>query len=150
MFRSEKFQKTWNTKNANKRAFVQVSHKGYLQGGVERYTVAAHTVAWAMYYGEWPDTQIDHIDGNRTNNAISNLRLATPLENGRNRRSGDAATSKFTGVSWNTQRQKWVAQICGKGAPGYLGAFESEVEAAAAYDNAAKEFYGEFAHQNLP
>lgn len=72
---------------------------------------AAHRLAWLYVYGEWPEFDIDHIDGNRDNNAIANLRLATRRENSQNTRISKNNTSGFIGVSYHKQSGKWRAYI---------------------------------------
>lgn len=87
----------------------------------------------------------DHIDGNPLNNCRSNLRLATPAENARNRGKQRDNTSGFKGVHWNKQRRNWRAQIKINQKGIHLGVFDTPEEAYAAYCKAAKELHGEFA-----
>lgn len=105
----------------------------------------AHRIAWMMYYGEEPSGQVDHIDGNPLNNAISNLRLATNAQNGRNRGANLTNKSGWKGVSWDAARKKWRAQIGVDGKVVPLGRFDDIKEAAEAYIFAALEFHGEYA-----
>jgi hypothetical protein len=91
--------------------------------------------------------EVDHKDGNGLNNRGSNLRDATHQQNCRNRRSAGL----YKGVS--RDGKLWRARICDgtmKNACTYLGAFETAVEAAKAYDEKAKELFGEFARLNFP
>jgi hypothetical protein len=92
---------------------------------------------------------VDHINGNRWDNRRSNLRICTPGENLRNARKG-RGTSRFKGVFWDSQRRKWGAGIYRDGRHFWLGYFTDEVEAAKAYDRAARELFGAFAHLNFP
>jgi AP2 domain/HNH endonuclease len=92
---------------------------------------------------------VDHINGNRLDNRRVNLRLCTSGENlmntnGQTRR----VYSKFKGVTWDKNRKKWIAQIQAYGEHKMLGRFGSEEQAAAAYDNAAKNMHGAFARIN--
>ena len=73
-----------------------------------RSAYGAHRLAWVHYYGEWPKDQIDHIDGNRQNNRISNLRCATNSENNRNRGPQSNNLSGYKGVSWHEGTKKMV------------------------------------------
>lgn len=72
---------------------------------------AAHRLAWLYVYGEWPIQQIDHINRNRSDNRICNLRTATVAENAQNTSLPDRNTSGHKGVSWNKSVQKWRAYI---------------------------------------
>lgn len=93
---------------------------------------------------------IDHKDGNSLNNQKSNLRFCTNAENARNSRSRIGATSRFLGVSKHrTNRAKWVAQYQEYGKSYHIGIYESEVEAALAYNVAASFAFREFARLNV-
>lgn len=105
-----------------------------------------------------PKIQIDHMDHNGLNCQKSNLRVATHLQNMRNRNADKNSSSKFVGVhvakskSGNPKSLRYVAQIKADKSR-YLGTFpytpEGEIMAAMAYDRAAKEWYGEFANSNF-
>lgn len=104
--------------------------EGYLQIGFKRKIYYAHRLAFLYVHGRWP-LVIDHIDGVKTNNAIANLREATFAENSQN----TSAKSKKAplGVDYMPKRQKWCAQIGVGYKRFFLGHFDSEQEAAAAY-----------------
>jgi hypothetical protein len=91
--------------------------------------------------------RVDHEDHNGLNNQHFNLRKATDSQNGANRRKF-VASSTFKGVTWNKKAGKWQAQIKVNGQSTYLGLFSREQDAAAAYDAAARECFGEFAYVN--
>lgn len=91
---------------------------------------------------------VDHIDGNTLNNRRNNLRKADKQQNAANRRP--FGKSKYLGVAFSTGRNKWQAQIGANGHYKHLGRFNTEEDAARAYDKAAKEAYGEFANLNFP
>ena len=92
---------------------------------------------------------VDHIDGNSSNNRRTNLRVCTVSQNHQNRRR-TYGSSKYKGTWWDKRRKKWVAGITFKGKYIYLGFFDSEIEAAKAYDKKAAELFGEFAYLNFP
>jgi hypothetical protein len=95
-------------------------------------------------------TIVDHRDRNGLNNTRKNLRFATRTQNNCNvRRKTETKTSKYKGVSFVPKTQKWRAQIKYNGISKHLGYFENEEDAARAYDEAAKEYHGEFAVLNF-
>lgn len=99
-----------------------------------------------------PRQQIDHIDNNKSNNRLANLRKATNSENNANGGASVQINNKsgFMGVNWHKQSKKWMAGITKQRKPHYLGLFHCPREAARAYDEKAREFFGEFAFQNFP
>ncbi len=94
---------------------------------------------------------VDHKNCNSLDNRRRNLRFATRKQNRRNMRKVRNATSRFIGVDNHHLRSKWRSRITdGEGKRILLGIFDSEVEAAKAYDEAAKKLFGEFARLNFP
>jgi len=94
---------------------------------------------------------IDHINNNGLDNRKANLRLATAAQNARNRRKMAAKTSsKYKGVSYHAGMRKWCASIRVNGQYKYFGLFQNEIDAAKAYDEAAKKHHKEFAVLNFP
>lgn len=140
--------KVWNQRFAGRRAFTAKS-LGYHVGTVTGCKVYAHRVAWIHYYGELPPEGrlIDHINGDKTDNRIVNLRLVTRQQNIHNK-PARGGTSKHKGVQWNKNAKKWHATIRHEGKSRHLGLFDSEEEAAARYIQEAEILQGEYAYHN--
>lgn len=124
---------------AGREAFTAKSD-GYHIGNLGGQMLKAHRVAWAIYYGEWPQNHIDHINRDRGDNRIANLRDATRHENNRNFPSAKGSSSRFVGV--HRKRNKWCAQIKIDGKSTHIGTFDTEAEAANAYREKAKSVWG--------
>lgn len=97
----------------------------------------SHRLAWLYVYGVWPKSHLDHIDRNRSNNRISNLREVNASENNYNVSKQKNCSSKFIGVSWSTRDKRWKSTIRHGGKRHSLGCFICEKEAAMAYNKAA-------------
>jgi len=93
---------------------------------------------------------VDHIDHNGLNNRKENLRICTFAENCRNLRASRHKSSKYKGVHWHKRNHKWAAQITCDHKTHHLGYFGDEIDAAMAYDRAARKYHGEFAQPNFP
>ena len=117
--------RTWNTKNAGKRAFTTKLYSGYLVGAIFGDSFRAHRVIWALHYGEWPNKQIDHINQDRTDNRIVNLRDVTNRENSMNRTIQKNNSSGVTGVCWYNRDSKWAAYIMVSGEKIHLGYYDT-------------------------
>jgi hypothetical protein len=112
---------------------------GYRCIGIDGRPYYAHRLAWLLVYGEWPKAEIDHIDGNKANNAIVNLRDASKSLNMQNRRTPRADNkSGFLGVSVCKQTGGWRATIRAGGKFIHLGRFDSPQAAADAYSEAKR------------
>jgi hypothetical protein len=124
---------------------------GYIHIGVDGGIYRGHRLAWLHYHGFLTgNLSVDHKDGDRRNNAISNLRLATPtqqLANRRRNRNVKAGGAK--GCAWNNRDKRWTAHIRIGGKRTYLGYFKELADASAAYDKAARAVHREFARGSV-
>jgi len=97
-----------------------------------------------------PGKIVDHDDHNGLNNSRHNLQLATRSQNACNRRKRDSkCTSRYKGVWFNKAENKWMSVIKVDGKRIFLGYFDNEIDAARAYDNAARLYHGDFASLNF-
>lgn len=121
-----------------------VTKEGYVAIFLGGHSYKAHRLAWFVTYGEWPTDDLDHIDRNKSNNKIANLRKASRSMNSANVGLRSHNTSGYRGVSFNSQWKRWVAQIMVGGEKRFLGYFGSAEKANEAYVLAAKEAFGEY------
>ena len=119
---------------------------GYRQIEVFQRAYLAGRLAWFYVTGSWPVNQVDHADGDQLNDAIINLRETTLRQNMANRKKRAGSKSNFIGVV--AHEGMWQATVCKDYKRKYLGTFQTEVEAAIAYNAAAKELFGQFARLN--
>jgi len=91
---------------------------------------------------------VDHINGNKLDNRRSNLRVATMAQNQGNSRKFKKASSVYKGVRFHSRDKVWQAHITKKGKQIHLGTFDTEEEAAMAYNEKAEEIFGDFALLN--
>lgn len=118
--------------------------KGYLHVSICKKFVRLHRLAWFLHHGTTPQ-EIDHKNTVRTDNRLCNLRPAGRCGQSGNTRLSNRNTSGFKGVSLNTARGKWHAQIKIHGKQTYLGSFDTPEAGAEAYRAAAALHFGEFA-----
>ncbi|QBR52757.1 HNH endonuclease [Erwinia sp. QL-Z3] len=121
-----------------------ISSNGYLRIKINGKSYPAHRIAWLLVHNTFPDTEIDHINGEKLDNRITNLRIASRLQNNRNVIKRKDNTSGFKGVSWQLPNKKWVARISVNRKRLTIGFFDSKEEAAEAYKQASIKYHGEF------
>ena len=136
----DRFTKSWNTRYAGKEAFSRLDKDGYKHGAIGGVMLQSHRVAWAIYHGEWPNGIIDHVDGDKANNCIVNLRISDRVNNARNARKSRANTSGYTGVRRIRRNGKWAATITVAGKLISLGHYDCIVGAIAARKCAEMRF----------
>lgn len=123
-----------------------VGSHGYLSIVVAGMSYLAHRLAWFYVHGVWPEI-VDHIDRDRHNNRIANLRECTLLENAWNVTPIAGTVSGITGVNWFAARRKWVAKISSGGRSKTLGYYDDIVDAASARQMAVQADRGYFLNQ---
>lgn len=132
LFSDTRSFRTWNSRFADAEAFINQAANGYRQGTLSGVVCLAHRVAWAIHHGAWPNGQIDHINGERDDNRMSNLRDVSRSINQRNRTRNPRNSSGANGVYLDRRRGLWVAEINIDGGRAYLGSFLDIDDARAA------------------
>lgn len=117
---------------------------GYRQVMYKGVHYQEHRVIWCLVHGEWPDLFIDHIDRNRSNNRLENLRLATRSENSCNTVVKVNSVSGIKGVNWHKASQSWLVRLQINGVRTEIGRFSSIEEAKRAIENARLSTHKEF------
>ena len=141
---------TWKKRPTNNVPAGSVAGKllptGYRHIRFKRKQWYAHRLAWYIHTGVDPiGWTVDHINGNKDDNRIENLRLAYEYQQRGNTGLRSDNTSGVRGVSWSKRDSKWEAKIQRQNRTYMLGRFDTKEEAAAAYQEAATAYFGEFA-----
>lgn len=132
----------WKTRRSNvaKKGWFSGTQRpeGYLSISIDRKIYLAHKLAWLWVYGDIPPI-LDHIDENKSNNKINNLRLSNKSLNGLNQSKPHKDSKQlYRGIS-QTNSGKWMAKYCLNSKQIYLGSFDTEQEAALVYSTATKK-----------
>lgn len=117
---------------------------GYLRVGVDGTRLPVHRCVWAIAHGYWPEHCIDHVNGIRDDNRLSNLRLADVAKNAHNKKCQATKRIPLKGVRMEPSGS-FRARICVNGRSVHLGTFPTAELAHSAYHLAAARFFGEFA-----
>jgi hypothetical protein len=120
---------------------------GWLNEGYWRVSIDGHSyyccqIVWFVGHGIWPDKTLDHIDLDKANDALSNLRLATKGQNCLNSKLSSRNTSGFRGVSFCNTTQRWRSSIRINGREKNLGRYDTPEEAHEAWKAAAASAFG--------
>lgn len=138
---------TWKKKTSRKTVIGReaggIDVAGYRVIGIDGKTYYAHRLAWLYCYGYFPK-QIDHKDGDRLNNKISNLRECSHSQNIFNAKKAKNNKSGHKGVSWHKEAGKWEAYVCFNNTKKYLGLFDTAEQASKAYLDAVKQIEPEY------
>jgi hypothetical protein len=122
-----------------------LGNTGYLIIAIDGVRHPAHRLAWLYSHESWPPAYIDHINGVRNDNRLSNLRLATQSQNNANSRIRSDNSTGHKGVVFDHRRKRFRAYIVIAGKQKHLGRFVKFADACAAYERAAEVAFGEFA-----
>lgn len=115
---------------------------GYIDIGVDRRSYKAHRIAWLITHGSWPVSELDHINGDKTDNRLVNLREATRSLNNQNTRVARRNNGTgMLGVHWDKKLKKFRAKISIDGKAIYLGRFQTAEEAYQAYLVAKRQLH---------
>ena len=128
----------FNKQFAGQPALNTAHGRGYLSGEVFGISCKAHRVAWAIFHGQWPSDQLDHINGDRSDNRISNLRSVDQAENMKNRKRPKHNTTGHIGV-YRRSGGKWCAEVISGGNAVLRKHFDTYEEACAAQEAAASK-----------
>lgn len=139
-FPDERSGKIWNTRFSGKLA-AHMRADGYCRAVVNYNGIYVHRIAWAIVYGTWPDGEVDHINGDPSDNRIANLRLVDSSGNSKNSAKRSDNTSGVVGVYKNSARYTlpWSAEIYVNKKKRKLGNFATIEEAAAARREAERD-----------
>lgn len=119
-----------------------VNSAGYKTITINSKTFRVQRIIWIMMFGYIPnDFFIDHVNGNKIDNRLENLRLATNSQNQQNRPAPKNNSSGYRGVTWHKQMNKWMARISHHGKRKNIGFFDSAEDAYKAYKNEAKKIF---------
>ena len=108
------------------------TRNGYRYVEFKKQRIAAHRLAWLLYYGEWPDGILDHINRDKSDNRIANLRVATASENTHNVGLRKDNSSGYSGVNWHKRTNTWQVRIRIAGAHVFIGHFKNLKDAVEA------------------
>lgn len=142
MFKLPNSGRSWNKRFAFKKA-GRIDLFGYVVISFSGKKVKAHQLAYFIENGFCPDL-IDHINGNRADNRIANIRPADMSQNGMNRSMDRRNKSGGKGVSWHKRAGKWQVHVRSRGVVRYCGLFNDIESAIEARAKAAHEMHGEF------
>lgn len=119
---------------------------GYQRVAIAKEAFQAHRAAWVLMHGQWPQGEIDHINGDKADNRAANIREATRAQNMQNRPSPARGANPYKGVSFNPANGMWRARIRANGRQEHAGYYTTPEAARDAYNRAAKRLHRKFAN----
>ena len=120
-----------------------IDNHGYARVQLNGKKIRLHQIAWIFVYGLEPLSELDHINNDRLENRITNIRLASSSENQQNqiKAKSNNTYSKKLGVHWHSRDKKFSSKITINGETHYLGYFKTEEDASSAYLKAKHQFH---------
>jgi hypothetical protein len=109
-----------------------LTSEGYIAFQIGGAKIYAHRAAWLYVYGVWPDIEIDHINRQRSDNRIANLRLATRCQNGQNTGAHKRNLTGHKGVTFHARSKKWQVQLRANSKTFYVGQYAELADAVQA------------------
>lgn len=119
---------------------------GYVFIRINKKLYRAHRLVWLLRYGQFPEAEIDHVDGNPSNNRVENLRLASSSDNKCNTKRRKDNTSGVKGIHWYKAYKKWQVNICKNSKNKCLGYFTDIFEAYCVLTSYRNKLHGDFAN----
>jgi hypothetical protein len=126
-----------------------IQDSGYVLLEINSNTYRAHRVAWLYMYGKFPVELLDHINRDKADNSIHNLREASKVQNSYNTSIRSDNSTGYKGVSIDKRSNRYRAYININGKQKSLGYYSTAEEAALAYNTAAEKYFGEFRNENI-
>jgi hypothetical protein len=136
-FRSLKTSRLWNSIYPG--TLAGYDNKGRIYVNLNKSLFPTHRLVWALHHGSWPINILDHIDGDPSNNAISNLRDVSLRKNAQNARIPKNNSSGYSGLSLDKRRSTWRVQIMANGKMNYFGSFKDKEQAIRARNEAYQQ-----------
>jgi hypothetical protein len=132
-FPDERAWKSWTSRCADKKLRIKQQSNGYHGIRIDGALILIHRAVWVLHYGEWPKGEIDHINGDKFDNRIENLRDGDKAANMRNQKLRSDSTSGFPGVHFCKAKtcRPWAARVGINGTWKTLGYFATREEAIA-------------------
>ncbi len=147
-FTSEVAMNRFNGRFTGKEASSSLNGR-YLYVRVNKKHHLCHRVIWCMHHGLWPEGDVDHINGNKCDNRIENLRCVNRSQNMSNVGMQKNNSSGFIGVFWASREAKWMAVVAHNKKNIRLGMFDCPIQAALAYNAGALKYHGSYAQKKV-
>ncbi|MGY5368299.1 HNH endonuclease [Enterobacter oligotrophicus] len=147
-FKSDRSMNAINGKMAGKLAQSSLNGRYYMVSVNFKFHLC-HRVVWFLHHGEWPVSDIDHINGNKLDNRIENLRETSRSQNMSNVGMQKNNSSGFIGVFWASRERKWRAVVAHNKKNINLGSYDCPIEAAMAYNEGALKYQGKYAQKKV-